>query len=358
MEKEIYAYKMVNEFLNIFPCADKKELTEILKYLCEAAEGKEIERLTLYSDNLRNQHYGARVFFRGLIEFSNYCKNDCYYCGIRRGNNRAIRYRLTDEEILGSCTTGYEMGFRTFVLQSGDDANFTDEQLCALVYKIKSRFPNCAVTLSIGERSYASYKNLYDAGADRYLLRHETANEQHYKKLHPPELLISNRKECLYNLKKIGYQVGAGFMVGSPFQTYETLAEDLIFLRELQPHMIGIGPFIPHKETKFANYNKPEVNKTIILIALTRIMVPKALIPVTTALSTVDVSARERAFVAGANVMMPNLTPARYRDSYNLYDNKLCTSWEAAENLTSLMESVKLINMLPDLSRGDHVDMK
>lgn len=349
---------MMTRLLHCLPKANKKEIIETLKYYHENGESDELSNLTLYSRGLQDKHYGARVFFRGLIEFSSYCKNNCYYCGIRKGNKNTKRYRLTENEILNACSFGYKIGFRTFVLQSGEDLYFTDDYLYALVYKIKCRFPDCAITLSVGERSYASYKKLYDAGADRYLLRHESANEQHYKQLHPPELFLSNRKKCLYHLKEIGYQVGAGFMVGSPYQTYEALADDLIFLRELQPHMIGIGPFIPHKETKFADYPKLGIDKTIILLSLARIMVPKALIPVTTALSTVDVLARERAFLAGANVVMPNLTPEQYRDNYNLYDNKLSSSSEAAENLSNLIEYIKTINMIPDLSRGDHIDIK
>lgn len=344
--------------LNGFLETDKKQLSESIKYFCENATNEEVSSLALYACELRDKHYGARVFFRGLIEFSSYCKNNCYYCGIRRGNQNAARYRMTEDEILESCSQGYKIGFRTFVLQSGEDYYFTDDKLCSVVCKIKSRFPDCAVTLSVGELNYKSYERLFDAGADRYLLRHETANEAHYKILHPPELSLINRKECLYNLKNIGYQVGAGFMVDSPYQTYDTLAEDLIFLRELKPHMIGIGPFIPHKDTKFANYDKPTIHKTIILLSLVRIMVPKALIPATTALSTVDASAREKGFLAGANVVMPNLTPKQYRDNYKLYDNKLCSGLEASENLSNLIESIKKINMIPDLSRGDHVDIK
>lgn len=342
--------------LNSFREAGKKQLSESIKYCCENATGEEINSLALYACDLRNQYYGARVFFRGLIEFSSYCRNNCYYCGIRRNNQNAVRYRMTEEEILESCMRGYDIGFRTFVLQSGEDTYFTENRLCSIVYKIKSRFPDCAVTLSVGELCRETYKSLYNAGADRYLLRHETANESHYRLLHPPELSLVNRKKCLYNLKEIGYQVGAGFMVDSPYQTFDTLAEDLIFLRELQPHMIGIGPFIPHKDTQFANYNKLTIQKTIILLSLARIMVPKALIPATTALNTVDTSAREKGFLAGANVIMPNLTPKQYRENYQLYDNKLCSGLEASENLSNLSESIKKINMIPDLSRGDHID--
>lgn len=355
MEKEIYVYNMNKELFSI--CTDdKKLLSEKIKYFCEGAASEEINDLTRYACELRNQYYGARVFFRGLIEFSNYCVNNCYYCGIRCNNKNAVRYRMTDEEIMESCCQGYDLGFRTFVLQGGEDPHFAEKRLCSLVYKIKARFPDCAVTLSVGELSYKAYKMLYDAGADRYLLRHETADEVHYGMLHPPELSLANRKKCLYELKEIGFQVGAGFMVDSPYQTYETLAEDLIFLNELQPHMIGIGPFIPHKDTKFADYCKPTAHKTIILLSLVRIMLPKALIPATTALNTVDPSGREKGFLAGANVVMPNLTPGKYRENYQLYDNKLSSGLEASENLSNLLELIKKIDMVPDLSRGDHIE--
>lgn len=335
---------------------DKNQLSEKIKYFCEDATNEELNDLARYACELRNQYYGAKVYFRGLIEFSSYCANNCYYCGIRCGNQNAVRYRMTEEEIIESCCQGYDLGFRTFVLQSGEDPYFTENRLCSLVYKIKSRFHDCAVTLSVGELSYKSYKMLYDAGADRYLLRHETADEVHYGMLHPSELSLAKRKQCLYDLKEIGYQIGAGFMVDSPYQTYDTLAEDLIFLNELQPHMIGIGPFIPHKDTKFGDYGKPTAHKTIILLSLVRIMLPKALIPATTALNTVDPSGREKGFLAGANVVMPNLTPRKYRENYRLYDNKLSSGLEASENLLSLLKMVKKINMTPELSRGDHID--
>ncbi|MEG2051740.1 MAG: [FeFe] hydrogenase H-cluster radical SAM maturase HydE [Oscillospiraceae bacterium] len=350
--------KMITKLPSILSSADKKELSEIIKYFCENATNEEVSELALCACKLRDKQYGARVFFRGLIEFSNFCKNNCYYCGIQRSNQNISRYLMTEKEILDTCGQGYKMGFRTFVLQSGEDLCFSDDKLCSVVCKIKALFPDCAITLSAGELSYESYIKLYDAGADRYLLRHETANEEHYRMLHPPELSLAHRKECLYNLKEIGYQVGAGFMVESPCQTYETLAEDLIFLRELQPHMIGIGPFIPHEDTKFANFDTPTIHKTIILLSLVRIMLPTALIPATTALNTIDSSAREKGFMAGANVVMPNLTPKKYRDNYRLYDNKLCSDLEASENLSNLMEAIEKINMIPDLSRGDHADFK
>ncbi len=287
--------------------------------------------LTEAAVRLRKQYYGDKVYTRGLIEFTNYCKNDCYYCGIRRGNSHAQRYRLSREEILNCCENGYALGFRTFVLQGGEDPYYTDERMADIVRSIRSGYPDCAITLSIGEKSYESYKLFKEAGANRYLLRHETASEELYRRLHPEEMLLSHRKQCLYDLKALGYQVGAGFMVGSPGQKMEHLAEDLIFLKELQPQMVGIGPFIPHHETRFANETAGSVDLTLFLLSVIRILLPKVLLPATTALGTMDPLGREKGLAAGANVVMPNLSPVKNRKQYDLYDNKICTGEEAAE---------------------------
>jgi biotin synthase len=338
--------------------AGQKELSDLIRYFCEQATVAEQATLTSYAAGLREKYYGRKVYFRGLLEFSSYCKNDCYYCGLRRNNRNAKRYRLSEKVILGCCQKGYELGFRTFVLQSGEDRYFTDARLALLVSAIKERFPDCAVTLSVGERSHDSYKQLFEAGAERYLLRHETADEAHYGKLHPPELSLKNRKQCLNNLKEIGYQVGAGFMVDSPFQTFDTLAEDFLFLRELQPQMVGIGPFIPHSDTKFAGFYTPSAARTMIILSLVRIMLPKVLLPATTALGTVSATGREKGLLAGANVVMPNLSPLENRVDYALYDNKLCTGWEAAEHLPDLARQIEKLGLAPDFSRGDHVDFQ
>lgn len=303
--------------------------------------------------SVREQYYGRKVYFRGLIEFTNYCKNDCYYCGIRRGNRHAVRYRLTEEQILECCAEGYRLGFRTFVLQGGEDGGFADSKLCGIISSIKSKYPDCAVTLSVGERDRAVYQAFFDAGADRYLLRHETANEQHYAKLHPSELRLEHRKQCLYELKEIGFQVGAGFMVGSPYQTTENLAEDLLFLRDLQPHMVGLGPFVPHKDTRFAQESAGTLELTLTMLALTRLTLPKVLLPATTALETIAENGRELAFSCGANVVMPNLSPADVRGAYLLYDNKANTGDEAAEGVRHLEERIRKSGFEPDFSRGD-----
>ena len=292
---------------------------------------------------------------RGLIEFTNYCKNDCYYCGIRRSNKDADRYRLTVEDIIGCCDMGYELGYRTFVLQGGEDSYYSDDKIVEILESIKAKYPDTAITLSIGEKPYASYERYYKAGAERYLLRHETANEEHYSKLHPKELSLQNRKECLWNLKKIGYQVGAGFMVDSPFQTEENLAEDLLFLKELDPEMVGIGPFIPQKDTCFKDEEQGGLDKTILMIALTRLMMPKALIPATTALGTISPLGREYGLKAGANVVMPNLSPRKVRAKYSLYDNKICTWDEAAECRNCIQLRIESAGFEVDLSRGDNI---
>ena len=303
------------------------------------------------------QNFGNKVYTRGLIEFTNYCKNNCFYCGIRRDNRKAKRYRLTSEQILECCKIGYELGFRTFVLQGGEDSYYTDERMVEIIHTIKRNYADCAITLSLGERSYESYKRMREAGADRYLLRHETADEEHYGLLHPPQLSAKNRKECLYNLKKIGYQTGTGFMVGSPGQTPECLAEDMMFIGELNPHMVGIGPFVPHHETPFAEERGGTVELTLYMLGLLRVMLPNVLLPATTALGTIDPGGREKGILAGANVVMPNLSPVDVRKKYELYDNKICTGDEAAECYQCLNGRMKSIGYELVVNRGDYKEV-
>lgn len=330
----------------------REEYIELLK----AWENPEVSRvLTEEAVRLRRQYYGDKVYTRGLIEFTNYCKNDCYYCGIRRGNSHAQRYRLSREEILNCCENGYALGFRTFVLQGGEDPYYTDDRMTEIISSIRQGWPDCAITLSIGEKSYESYRLFKEAGADRYLLRHETASEELYRRLHPEEMLLSHRKQCLYDLKSLGYQVGAGFMVGSPGQTMEHLAEDLIFLKELQPQMVGIGPFIPHHETRFADETAGSVGLTLFLLSVIRILLPKVLLPATTALGTMDPLGREKGLAAGANVVMPNLSPVKNRKQYDLYDNKICTGEEAAECRGCLERRVLSTGYRLVAERGDAV---
>ena len=300
------------------------------------------------ADKVRREAYGTDVYIRGLIEFTNYCKNNCFYCGIRRDNRNIKRYRLSIDEIMECCEEGYKLGFRTFVLQGGEDAGFTDDKLCNMISGIKKRYSDCAVTLSMGERTEESYKRLYDSGADRYLLRHETASKEHYGMLHPPEMSFERRIECLNSLKKIGFQTGAGFMVGSPFQTTENLVSDLLFIKSLKPEMVGIGPFIPHSETPFKDYPQGLLRDTLIMVALTRLILPNALIPSTTALGTIHPEGRELGLKAGANV-----SPVRFRKLYALYDNKICTGDESAQCRMCLEGRVKAAGYNIVTDRGD-----
>jgi biotin synthase len=321
------------EFAQVLLCDDE--------YLFERARIKAVEI------------YGRNIYLRGLIEFTNYCKNNCFYCGIRAGNKKIERYRLSQAQILECCKNGYELGFRTFVLQGGEDSHFTDEILINIIKEIKTSYPDCAVTLSIGERGSESYELLRKAGADRYLLRHETANNAHYRILHPEEMSPENRKNCLNNLKKLGYQTGCGFMVGSPHQTMEHIIDDLIFIKEFKPHMVGIGPFIPHSDTPYKNEKPGDMRPALNIIAILRLMQPNLLIPATTALGTINDWGREMGILAGANVVMPNLSPADVRRKYMLYDNKICTSEEAAECAFCMHNRVKKIGYEIAVTRGD-----
>ncbi len=305
----------------------------------------------------RKNIYGNKIYIRGLIEISSFCKNDCYYCGLRRSNQNAERYRLTKEEILECCNQGYQSGFRTFVMQGGEDAYYTDARMTDIVSEIKKQYPDCAVTLSLGEKSYETYKKYREAGADRYLLRHETADCEHYSKLHPSEMKLSSRKKCLEDLKSLGFQIGAGFMVGSPYQTTENLAEDLLYLQELKPHMVGIGPFIPHHDTPFRDMPAGNTELTLYLISIVRLILPYALIPATTALSTVDEYGREKGILAGANVIMPNLSPVLQRKKYLLYDNKAISGAEAAEQIDILKAKMNNIGYEIVIDRGDAANL-
>ena len=311
------------------------------------------EMLREQAVSVRQTVYGNQVFIRGLIEISNICKNNCLYCGIRKENGAVIRYRLREEEILECCKEGYELGFRTFVLQGGEDGYYTDEVLCKLIMDIKSRYPDCAVTLSLGERNRDSYRKLFDAGADRYLLRHETADESHYKMLHPTELSFSNRMQCLQDLKDIGYQTGCGFMVGAPYQTTVHLAKDLKFIEEFQPDMCGIGPFIPAKRTPFEGQEAGTLELTCYLLSIIRLIKPNILLPATTALGTIAPDGREKGILAGANVVMPNLSPVSVRKKYMLYDNKVSDGAESAQSKHTLAEKMQSIGYQIVTDRGD-----
>lgn len=346
---------------------DMSKLIEELREKKNLTDGqlKELIETDVYDKELfasavdiREKAYGKDVYIRGLIEISSYCKNDCYYCGIRKSNDKAQRYRLSREEILECCVTGYDLGFRTFVLQGGEDPYFTDERICGIVSEIKEKFPGCAVTLSLGEKSRESYQQYFDAGADRYLLRHETAGADHYKKLHPEDLSQEHRMQCLQDLKEIGYQVGSGFMVGSPYQKTEDLISDLRFLQELQPDMIGIGPFITHQDTPFREFTSGELTLCLRMVAILRHLFPEVLLPATTALGTIHPNGRELGLLAGANVVMPNLSPVGVRKKYSLYDNKICTGEEAAECRGCLENRVASAGFQIVVDRGDRKNFK
>lgn len=305
------------------------------------------------ADNIRRAIYGTDVYIRGLIEISNYCKQNCYYCGIRAENSQAVRYRLSEDEILQCADLGYSLGFRTVVLQGGEDPFFTETAVCKLIEKLKTKHPDCAVTLSLGEQPYDTYKAWFSAGADRYLLRHETATEAHYRVLHPRSSSFSNRRACLFALKEIGYQVGSGFMVGSPEQTLEHLAEDFAFLADLNPDMIGIGPFLPHCDTPFRASPAGDLTLTLRAVALARILFPHALIPATTALATLHPQGRETGLKCGANVVMPNLSPQSARERYTLYNNKRHSGTESAEELEALKKQISALGYQIVVDRGD-----
>lgn len=324
-------------------------------FLLTDPSDQEMQQAAQMAQKKAVEYYGKKVYTRGLIEISNHCKNNCLYCGIRRDNHQVSRYRLTEEEILDCAAQGYELGFRTFVLQGGEDGYYTDDVLCDILRSLKGDYPDCAITLSLGERSRESYRRLYEAGADRYLLRHETGDAGHYSRLHPPEMSYENRIRCLWELKEIGYQVGCGFMVGSPGQKTEYLVKDLLFLQELQPAMVGIGPFIPHHQTPFADKAQGTVEQTLYLLSLIRLLLPKVLLPATTALGTIDPKGREKGILAGANVLMPNLSPTTVRKKYELYDNKICTSDEAAECRHCLEQRIKGIGYELVVDRGDAI---
>lgn len=331
----------------------KSEFIELLEN-----KDKIYEKIGFLARKVSEENFGKKVYLRGLVEISNFCKNDCYYCGIRKSNKNINRYRLSKDEILESVHEGYELGLRTFVLQSGEDKILRDEFLVSLLEEMKKIAPEAAITLSLGERRRNSYEKLYKAGADRYLLRHETINKNHYEKLHPEKMKLKNRIRCLKDLYKIGYQAGTGFMVGSPYQSVENLAEDLLFLQNYKPHMVGIGPFIPHKDTKFKNFPPGDLKMTLLLLGIIRLMLPNGNIPATTALATLSKNGHIEGIKMGANVIMPNLSPSNVRKDYSLYDKKASFGSESIEGLKILKDELSSIGYEISFDRGDHIDFK
>lgn len=348
---------LTDEYKNIIDkLSDTSDLTdEELTLILECEDEEVNEYLFKRAREVRERIYGKDVYIRGLIEFTNYCRNNCYYCGIRNGNKCAERYRLSEDEIISAADSGYELGFRTFVLQGGEDMYFTDDKMCEIIRILKKNHPDCAVTLSIGEREYDSYKKMYDAGADRYLLRHETANKDHYNKIHPKEMSYEHRMLCLKNLKEIGYQVGCGMMIGSPYQKTHHIINDIRFIQSFKPEMVGIGPFIPHHDTDYKDEPAGSAKLTLRVLSIVRLVLPKVLLPSTTALGTVDPLGREKGILAGANVVMPNLSPTGVRNKYLLYDNKICTGDEAAECIRCMSLRVQKVGYNVVTSRGDHI---
>ena len=326
---------------------------EELEMLLATDDTALVDHLRLAAREVADGVYGKKIFMRGLIEISSHCKNDCLYCGLRRSNTTAVRYRLTDEQIMDCCATGYRLGFRTFVMQGGEDGWFDDRRMCRIVEDVRRLYPDCAITLSLGERSRESYQALFNAGANRYLLRHETASAEHYARLHPSEMSWQHRIDCLYALKEIGYQVGCGFMVGSPYQTVDTLYEDLQFIRRFEPQMVGIGPFIAASDTPFADRPNGKVATTLRLLAIIRLLQPRVLLPATTALGTLHPQGRELGIQYGANVMMPNLSPREHRKDYAIYDNKICTGEESAECRACTEQRLHRIGYETVVDRGD-----
>lgn len=316
----------------------------------------ESEKEYLFSKarDVQQQSFGNGVYMRGLIELTNYCKNDCYYCGIRKSNNNLKRYRLTKEDVLECCKIGNDLGFKTFVIQGGEDPYYTEQMIEDIVRSIKKNYPDNAITLSLGEAGEETYRRWFNASADRYLLRHETVTDEHYAKLHPEEMLLSTRIDCLKALKRIGYQAGTGFMVGSPYQSDDDLVRDLEFIEDFKPEMVGIGPFISHKDTTFSDFENGSVEKTLVLIAILRLMNPKVLLPATTALGSASDDGRERGILAGANVVMPNITPQRLRKLYSLYDGKINTGADTAEGMDLLEQKIDKIGYKLLKDRGDY----
>ncbi len=321
-------------------------------YLIKNRNEETAEYLRHKADKVRREIYDNKIFVRGLIEISNICKNDCYYCGIRNSNKNCDRYKLSEADILACCENGYKLGFRTFVLQGGEGV-FSVDFICDIVKKIKEKHPDCAVTLSLGEYQKNDFSKMKDAGADRYLLRHETISKSHYEKLHPQNMSYENRIRCLKNLKDLKFQVGCGFLVGSPFQTEEIIAKEFKFIEEFSPEMCGIGPFIPQKDTPFKNEKSGTAEETAYYLSIIRLIKPNILLPATTALGTIKQGGRELGILSGANVLMPNLSPEKERSKYALYDNKLATGVESAEQIEILKKQIKNIGYEIICDRGD-----
>ncbi len=344
------------EFVERLARGEKLDTPQLGQLLKSAAHDIDVLKLLRnYAVRTAREQFGLGVYVRGLIEVSSYCRCDCLYCGLRRSNREAERYRLTADEILLSAQEGYRLGFRTFVLQGGEDGTHTDEWLTAIITALRTKYPDAAITLSLGERSEESYRKLKEAGANRYLLRHETANSELYERLHPAGRGLEHRLECLRSLKKLGYQVGMGMMIGVKGQSIEDIAQDLRLIYEMDCQMVGIGPFIPHKATPVGGEPAGDLNLTLAAVAIARLLLPHALIPSTTALATLSPTGRLEGILSGANVVMPNLSPSEVRKKYAIYENKASWGKEAAEGLEALDKELNTIGYHIDWSRGDYI---
>lgn len=345
----------MRELVELLASGKELDATDLGQLLRSAATDQNVLNL-LRQNAVRTarKQFGLGIYIRGLIELSSYCYCDCLYCGLRRSNRSAERYRLSIDEVMECCKEGYKLGFRTFVLQGGEDGTHSDEWLEELVCRIRSRYEDVAITLSLGERGEASYLRLKRAGANRYLLRHEAANEALYESLHPKGRGLQHRLSCLEALKRCGYQTGMGMMIGVKGQTIEHLVEDLLLIRKMQPEMVGIGPFLPHHATPLGNEPAGDLQLTLATIAIVRLMLPHALIPSTTALATLTPRGRLEGILSGANVVMPNLSPSDVRAKYAIYENKASWGKEAAEGLAALESELQSIGYHIDYARGDY----
>jgi biotin synthase len=311
----------VTEILNSPDEIGKEEICRLL-----LSEGADRDLLFSCADHTRELHVGNDVHLRGIIEFSNYCVKNCLYCGLRRDNVALERYRMTPEEIMEAAAAGVEAGLKTIVLQSGEDPDFSADVLARLIGSLKDEH-DIAVTMSVGDRNRDEYALMREAGADRYLLKHETADPELFSRLRPGTTLDGRIRRLMW-LKELGFQVGSGGMIGLPWQTVDTIADDILLLRRLDVEMAGFGPFIPHGGTPLAGCAGGSVDMTLKTLAVARVMLPFTHFPATTALGSIDPEGRQRALKCGANVVMPNITPVRYKRLYEIYPNKICVSEE------------------------------
>lgn len=326
---------------------EKSEIIQLLN-----SDGNELFKT---ADEVRQEFVGDEVHLRGLIEFTNICRQTCKYCGIRRENSKVNRYRLSKDEIISMARHGVRNGFKTLVMQGGEDSFFTKDLICEIIFEIKKM--DVALTLSLGERSFEDYKAFKDAGADRYLLRIETTDKELYKSVHPG-MSFENRKRCLYDLKSLGYETGTGCLIGLPGQTVESLADDILFFKELDADMVGVGPFIPHPETPFAKSSCGSFNLALKVMAITRLLLPNINIPATTAMETLSPNGRLIALQSGANVFMPNITEGVSPSKYEIYPDKSGINGAKNGIIGEINENLKVIGRYVSDTKGFKAPLK